>query len=70
MQLKYSFKKEWLHFSRTFRVFGIILAIFSFALADPFMYRALGLMMEMLTENADALTAVASVGTGAGAGQG
>lgn len=67
MQLKYSFKKEWLHFSRTFRVFGIILAIFSFALADPFMYRALGLMMEMLTQNADALTAVASVGTGAGA---
>ena len=66
MQLKYSFKKEWLHFSRTFRVFGIILAIFSFALADPFMYRALGLMMEMMMGNMNSVTATASVSVQAG----
>lgn len=67
MQLKYSFKKEWLHFMRTFRVFGMILAIFSFALADPLMYRALGSLMDMMANGGmDALAGAAAVGVQAG----
>ena len=67
MQLKYSFKKEWLHFSRTFRIFGMILAIFSFAIADPLMYRALGAIMDMAASGGmDAITGAAAVGVQAG----
>ncbi len=39
MQLKYSFKKEWAHFSRTFRMWGVIIAILGFALANPMMFK-------------------------------
>ena len=51
MQLKYSFKKEWSHFTRTGRLFGIIAAIFSFALSQPLMFRLMGAMMEMVDLN-------------------
>lgn len=46
MQVKAGFKKEWLQFTRTFRLGGIILAIASFALADPLMYWAMNLLLE------------------------
>lgn len=46
MQIKAGFKKEWLQFTRTFRLGGIILAIASFALADPLMYWAMNLLLE------------------------
>lgn len=49
-QIKYSFKKEWLHFFRTFRFGGVIIAIFSFAISDPLMYRVMLGMMDMLGE--------------------
>ena len=48
MQIKYGFKKEWLQFSRTFRFGGILIAIFSFALADPLMYMLLNFMMNYI----------------------
>ncbi len=48
MQIKYGFKKEWLLSVRTFRLFGILIAMFSFALADPLMYKILGVMMDEL----------------------
>lgn len=48
MQIKYGFKKEWLLSLRTFRLFGILIAMFSFALADPLMYRILGALMEYM----------------------
>ncbi len=51
MQLKYSFKKEWSHFTRTGRLFGIIAAIFSFALSQPLMFRMMGAIMEMVDLN-------------------
>lgn len=41
MQIKYSFKKEWLHFLRTFRFGGMMICIFSFAAANPLLYKAL-----------------------------
>lgn len=49
MQIKAGFKKEWLQFSRTFRFGGIILATFSFAVADPLMYWAMNVMLGTLT---------------------
>ena len=53
MQLKYSFKKEWSHFTRTGRLFGIIAAIFSFALSQPLMFRLMGAVMEMVDLNTE-----------------
>lgn len=62
MQVKYGFKKEWLQFTRTFRLGGILLGILSFSIADPLMYWALNLMMNSV------MTSMGSVGvTGADA---
>ncbi|MGN1109411.1 MAG: hypothetical protein ACI4RK_08505 [Oscillospiraceae bacterium] len=56
MQVKYGFKKEWLQFTRTFRLGGILLGILSFSIADPLMYWALNLMMNTV------MTSMGSVG--------
>lgn len=53
MQLKYSFKKEWAHFARTGRLFGVIAAIFSFALSSPIIFKMAGIMMEMVYGSSD-----------------
>ena len=66
MQLNYSFKKEWAHFVRTGRLVGVILAIFSFALSNPIMFRLCGVMMEMVEESSGGgsmFAAAASAGT-------
>lgn len=65
MQLKYSFKKEWAHFMRTGRLFGLIAAIFSFALSEPLMMKMCAVILEMVDMNTDPMTA--SV-TGSGSG--
>lgn len=56
MQIKAGFKKEWLQFTRTFRLGGIILAIASFALADPLMYWAMNLMLEGISSMEASIT--------------
>lgn len=48
--LKYGFKKEWMHFSRTFRFGGVLIAMISMALANPLMYKFLAWMMEFTGE--------------------
>lgn len=48
MQIKYGFKKEWLQFTRTFRLGGVLLAIISFAIADPLMYWGMSAMMDAI----------------------
>lgn len=48
MQLKYSFKKELSHFIRTFRIAGVILAIMSFAVSNPLMFKFTGVVMNEL----------------------
>ncbi|MCM1166388.1 MAG: hypothetical protein NC299_05930 [Lachnospiraceae bacterium] len=48
MQLKYSFKKEWSQFARTGRIFGVIAAIFSFALSSPLMFKFVAVVLEMV----------------------
>ena len=50
MQIKAGFKKEWLQFTRTFRLGGILLGIMSFAFVDPLMYWGIGLIMQTLTD--------------------
>ena len=49
MQLKYSFKKEWAQFFRTFRFWGVVIAIFAFALSNPIMFRFTGLVMDQVS---------------------
>lgn len=39
MQLKYSFKKESMHFFRTFRFLAVVIVMFSFALGNPLMFK-------------------------------
>ena len=45
MQLKYSFKKEWSHFSRTLRIWGVIAAILGFAVSNPMMFKFMAVIM-------------------------
>lgn len=70
MQLKYSFKKEWSHFVRTGRIFGLVAAIFSFALSGPIMFKLLAMMMEMVysADSGAAFAAVAAAGADGGFG--
>ncbi len=51
MQLKYGFKKEWLHFTRSFRFGGMLICIFSFAIANPLLYKALIALAEMMEQS-------------------
>ncbi len=57
-QIKAGFKKEFYFFSRTFRMWGVIIAIAAFAVLDPFMLKmAAGFgdsMNEVLSEYAEA----------------
>lgn len=46
MQLKYSFKKEWAHFSRTLRIWGVIAAILGFAISNPMMFKFVAVVMD------------------------
>lgn len=51
MQLQNSFKKEWAHFTRTFRIWGVVLIILGFALSNPMMFKMVAVIMdEMMTE--------------------
>lgn len=71
MQLKFGFKKEWLHFVRSFRFGGMLICIFSFAIVNPLLYKAIFAMVEMMEQsemgevmaeqgaNLSALTAIA-----------
>lgn len=51
MQIKYSFKKEWLHFLRTFRFGGMLICIFSFAAANPLLYKALYALAKYMADS-------------------
>ncbi|MBO5377464.1 MAG: hypothetical protein J6A41_03665 [Ruminiclostridium sp.] len=53
MKLSSALKKEFMYFSRTFRMFGVIFSIMIFALADPVMIKGLGWMMNSLVETVE-----------------
>ncbi len=48
MKLTSALKKEFMFFSRTFRMFGVIFSIMIFALADPVMIKGVGMMMSSM----------------------
>lgn len=50
VQLKYSFKKEFAHFIRGFKLLGIALAIFGFALFCPVMFKTAGDILEQMND--------------------
>ncbi len=51
MQLKYSLKKEWKHFTRTFRLGGIIITAFAVVLANLLMFKFTGAILENLEQS-------------------
>jgi len=53
MKLSSALKKEFMYFSRTFRLFGVIFSIMIFALADPVMIKGVGWMMNSLIETVE-----------------
>ena len=55
MKLGFGFKKEWFHFSRTFRFAGLLVSVFSFALGNPLLYRAMQYFMTMMNDMATEL---------------
>ncbi|MGN1110622.1 MAG: hypothetical protein ACI4QY_03140 [Oscillospiraceae bacterium] len=48
MQLKYSFKKERMQFFRTFRFLAVVLVVFSFAIANPLMFKFTDTMLKAM----------------------
>ncbi len=63
-QIKYGFKKEWSQYTRTFRLGGVILGIFSFALADPLMYKLVNVMMQLIAEMPGTTSASVNISAG------
>ena len=61
MQVKYGFKKEWLQFTRTFRLGGILLGILSFAIADPLMYAGLNYLMSITVQASEPMASTADI---------
>lgn len=50
MQLKYSLKKEWSHFTRTFRFAGVIIAAFAVVIFYPLMFKFAGVILNEMTK--------------------
>ncbi|MBR4112854.1 MAG: hypothetical protein IKK53_07460 [Ruminiclostridium sp.] len=48
MKLSSALKKEFMYFSRTFRLMGVVLAIISFAVFDPVLFKGMEFVMEEL----------------------
>lgn len=48
MKLTSALKKEFMYFSRTFRMFGVIFSILIFAVVDPVLIKGMGVMMSAM----------------------
>ncbi len=53
MQIKAGFVKEWLYYSRTFRFGGTIIALVSYAFANPLLYRLILMMYSSILNDPD-----------------
>ena len=62
MQLKYSLKKEWAQFSRTFRLWGIIIAALATALLYILMFKFTGAVFESMEQMGEMSMSAASGG--------
>lgn len=56
MQLRSCFKKEWAQFTRTFRIWGVILVVLGFALSNPIMFKFVSVVMNEFTEQAPSVS--------------
>ncbi|MGN0598036.1 MAG: hypothetical protein ACI4J1_11995 [Ruminiclostridium sp.] len=54
MHIKAGLKKEYLLFSRTFKLWGILIAFMAFAIVDPLLFKALEVFAESMGSNVDA----------------
>lgn len=63
--MKFAFKKEFMYFSRTFRMFGVIFAILIISLFDPLMYKGMMVFMDIMGEQLEqsGFTVTADAGT-------
>lgn len=50
MKLRFCLKKEWAHFSRTFRFAGVIIAAFAVVIVYPMLFKFTGVLMKELSE--------------------
>lgn len=64
MKLRFCLKKEWLHFSRTFRLWGVIIAAFAVVIAYPLMYKFTGVVMEELAKQTGLSISIGEVDAG------
>lgn len=53
MKFSSALKKEFMYFSRTFRLFGVIFSIMIFALADPVMIKGMSFLMDYVVDVAE-----------------
>lgn len=53
MQLKYSFRKEWSQFIRTFRFWGVLISVVGFALINLLMFKFTGMVLTGLEKSSD-----------------
>lgn len=53
MQLKYSFKKEWSQFIRTFRFWGVIISVVAFALVNLMMFKFTGFVLSEMNKSSE-----------------
>ena len=58
---KFGFQKEWYHFGRTFRFGGILIALFSVAIANPLMIKAVVAMLGAIGESPTEMMADAAM---------
>ncbi|MGN0661088.1 MAG: hypothetical protein ACI4JX_05140 [Oscillospiraceae bacterium] len=53
MQIKAGIKKEFIYFTKSFRMFGVLLAMIAFAILSPLMLKAANAMMEMVDDGSE-----------------
>ncbi len=56
--MKFAFKKEWMYFSRTFRLFGVVFSILIFSLADPLLIKGMQFLMNQLQSSEEIRSAL------------
>lgn len=58
---KFGFQKEWYHFSRTFRFGGVLIALFSIAVANPLMIKAMEVLYSAAADSMSAMGSMAGM---------
>ena len=64
MQLKYSLKKEWAHFARTFRFAGVLIAAFAVAIFYPLLFKFTGTVLTEMSKMGGLSVAADATGSG------